>query len=549
MSRSTMLTQRRINAEAEYEYMERQGILSLLCIPFRMHGDEKGLLVLTSEKEQRTWSPDTISLLRVICEIFSTALNLKFTAAELEKERRLMNVFMDTIPDHIYFKDKESKFIRVNKAFVRDVGKGRQDSMVGLSDFDVFTEEHARQALKDEQEVMRTGEPLLGNDKKETWPDGSETWVSTTKMPLYDEKGEIIGTFGISRDVTARRRMEQERRELELKIQYAQKLESLSVLSGTIAHDFNNLLMGILGHTSLAIMELTQESPAWENIKQIEATALCAAELTNQMLTYSGKSKVTLQPLNLTSVVREMSHLLEVSVTKRAKLIYNFNDTGEMIEGDSAQLRQVVMNLIINASDAIGNKMGVVTVGTGLMECDAAYLSKCLTGDDSRPGKYVYVEVSDNGCGMDKKTMGRIFEPFFTTKSTGRGLGLAAVVGIVRAHRGGLKVESEIGKGTRFLVLLPLSSKRPQALERRARDESAWRSSGTVLIVDDDEIVCKVTEKILTKFGFTVTTAWSAGSAVQTAKKCAGQIVAVLLDVTLPDMAGADVLQGDPAGR
>ena len=464
LSRTSRLTQRKINAEAEYEYMERQGIQSLLCIPFRMYGQEKGLLILAAEHQERTWSPDTISLLRVICEIFSAALELKFTAMELEKERMLMNILMDTIPDHIYFKDKQSRFIRINKAMAKDFGMTSPEVAVGKNDSDIFSAEHAKQAFKDEQEVMRTGRPIVAKEEKETWPDGLETWVSTTKMPMYNEKEEIVGTFGISRDISVHRRMEQERHELELKIQYAQKLESLSLLSGTIAHDFNNLLMGILGHTSLALMELTNESPAWESVKQIETTALCAAELTNQMLTYAGKSKVTLQSLNLASLVREMSHLLEVSISKKVKLIYNFDDTGTLIEGDSAQIRQVVMNLIINASDAIGNKMGTINVSTGLMPYDPVCFSKCYVRlDEPVAESYAYVEVKDSGCGMDKATIGRMFEPFFTTKATGRGLGLAAIMGIMRSHKGGLCVESEVGKGTTFHVFFPVSTRQAQA--------------------------------------------------------------------------------------
>jgi len=542
LSRSSRLTQRKINAEAEYEYMERQGIKSLLCIPFRMYGQEKGLLILAAENEDRTWSPDTVSLLRVICEIFSAALELKFTATELEKERSLMNALMDTIPDHIYFKDKQSRFIRVNKAWAKQCGIDNPDGAIGKSDFDIFTVEHAKQAFKDEQEVMSTGLPIVGKEERETWPNALETWVSTTKMPMRDEKGNVIGTFGISRDISHHRRMEQERHELELKIQHAQKLESLSVLSSTIAHDFNNLLMGILGHTSLALMELKSDSPAWESVKQIETTALCAAELTNQMLTYAGKSKVTLQSLNLASLVGEMSHLLEVSISKKVRLMYNFNDVRTLIEGDSAQIRQVVMNLIINASDAIGDKTGTINVGTGVMACDSAYLSKCHISVDAPSKSFAYVEVTDNGCGMDKATVERMFEPFFTTKATGRGLGLAAIVGIVRSHKGGMCVESEVGKGTTFRVLFPVSTRKAQIPEVAHNDDSKWRGSGIVLVVDDDQIVCKVTERILSRFGFTVVTSFSAESAAAAAKQHDGALVAILLDISLPDLGGADVL-------
>jgi PAS domain S-box-containing protein len=543
LSKAARLEQHRVNTDAEYEYMERRGICSLLCVPFKMYRQERGFVALASEVEDRVWSADTVSLLRVICEIFSAALELKFASAALGKERKLINFLMDNIPDHIYFKDKDSRFIRVNKAMLADHGFKNAEEILGKTDFDVFTNEHATQAFSDEQEVMKTGRPILGREEKETWPDGSETWASTTKMPLYDEKGEIIGTFGVSRDITVRRRMERERRELETKIQYAQKLEGLSVLSGTIAHDFNNLLMGILGHASLALMELKPESPAWENVKQIETTALYAAELTNQMLAYSGKTKVTLHPLNLASLVKELSHLLEVSISKKAKLIYSFSEPGSMIEGDSGQLRQVVMNLIINASDAIGDKAGTITISTGIMECDDRFLSECYVGEGSSPGSYAYLEIADTGCGIDPEMLDRVFEPFFTTKKSGRGLGLAATVGIVASHKGALKVESVVGKGTTMRVLIPLVSRKGEEPDATKRTEFRWRSGGTVLVVDDDEVVCKVTEKLLEKFGFTAITAWSATSAAEKVRLPGKRVVAVLLDMTLPEITGAEALK------
>jgi len=210
LSRMARIDQRRLNTDAEYEYMNAGEYARYSACLSRCTGRIGDLWRWLRKFDDRVWSTDTISLLRVICEIFSAALELKSTSAALGKERKLINVMLENIPDHIYFKDKQSRFIRVNKALLVDHGFMNPEEIVGKTDFDIFSNEHASQAFNDEQEVMRTGNAIVGREEKETWPDGSETWASTTKMPLYDDKGDIVGTFGVSRDITVRRRMEQE---------------------------------------------------------------------------------------------------------------------------------------------------------------------------------------------------------------------------------------------------------------------------------------------------------------------------------------------------
>ncbi|MBZ0252479.1 MAG: hypothetical protein K8I02_03985, partial [Candidatus Methylomirabilis sp.] len=281
----------------------------------------------------------------------------------------------------------------------------------------------------------------LANEELETARATLERRVEERTSTLAEANARL------QREVAERARMEEERRGLEARIQQTQKLESLGVLAGGIAHDFNNLLMGVLGNAGLALMEMSPEAPGRESVRLIETAAQRAAELTNQMLAYSGKGRFVIERLDLSRLVSEMAHLLHVSISKRAALNLRTPAGLPPIEGDAAQIRQVVMNLITNASDALGDGTGTISVTTGRCAADAGYFDRSFIKDDLPEGEYVFVEVSDTGCGMDGETAAKIFDPFFTTKFAGRGLGLAAVLGIVRGHRGAVRVYSEPGRG------------------------------------------------------------------------------------------------------
>ena len=248
------------------------------------------------------------------------------------------------------------------------------------------------------------------------------------------------------------REAEQRRRELELQMLHAQKLESLGLLAGGVAHDFNNLLTAILGNAELARMELVGHGAA-EHVENIVAASTRAADLSSQLLAYSGGAPLMSGPIQLNDVVEEMMRLSNVTISKKARLTQRLADDLPCVEGDASQLRQVVMNLMTNASEALGKHAGDVTVETGLVDVGPVELGQYDLGDEREPGRYVYLEVSDTGCGMDVLTRQRIFDPFFTTKFTGRGLGLAALLGIVRGHSGAIRVRSRPGAGTSVRVL------------------------------------------------------------------------------------------------
>ncbi len=369
-------------------------------------------------------------------------------------------------------------------------------------------------------------------------PDGEVRVVHERSEDFLDESGKTIMSVGMAHDITEQKRAEKERRHLEIQMQQTQKLESLGVMAGGIAHDFNNILYAVLGNAELALDTMPPEAIGRDHLQEIQTAAKRAAGLTNQMLAYSGKGALALEKLDLSELVQEMAHLLEVSHSKKAIINYRFDKDLPAVEVDPSQLRQVVMNLITNASEAVGDNEGLITIKTGLDEVTQEYLSSTYVDDELPSGSYAYLEVTDTGCGMDEATKRRIFEPFFTTKFTGRGLGMAAVLGIVRAHRGAIDIESTPGRGTAVKVLLPALDDRAKTAEEVEHDKNAWLGHGTVLVVDDERQVRRLQEITLTRKGFSVLTAEDGRQAVEVFREHKDEIVCVVLDLTMPHMDG-----------
>jgi signal transduction histidine kinase/ActR/RegA family two-component response regulator len=340
---------------------------------------------------------------------------------------------------------------------------------------------------------------------------------------------------------------EKESLDLARQVQHAQKLESLGILAGGIAHDFNNILMVILGNANLALTSMPPDATACDHLKEIDVAARRAAALAKQMLTYSGKGSFATEPIHLNEFVEELVHMFEASISKKAMLKFDLADDLPAIEADATQVRQILMNLVTNASEAIDDRSGIITFSTGTMDCDRKYLDSENAAfrvglDEPLPEDvYVYFEVADTGCGMDEETLDKLFDPFFTTKFTGRGLGMAATLGIVRGHRGAIKIYSEPSKGTTIKVLFPASESDGPSEGRQARERigaEEWRGEGTILLADDEDSVRTVTRRMLEKLGFQVLLAADGRSALEIFRDHGDEIVCVLLDLTMPRLDG-----------
>jgi PAS domain S-box-containing protein len=457
--------------------------------------------------------------------------------------RAQAQALLDNIPHMAWMKDTQGVFLAVNEAFA-NACRRPPAAILGKTDRDIWPLEHAERYMSDDLRVIQSDRPFF---VEEQIGEGTAVeWFETFKSPIRDLRGVVVGTVGLARDITDRKRAEQERHSLERRMQETQKLESLGVLAGGIAHDFNNLLVGVLSNAELALGELGP-APSSEGIRarirDVRSAALHAAELTNQMLAYSGRGRFDIRPVSLTAIVGEMSQLLGASVSKKAQVIYELMPELPAVQADVTQLRQVIMNLITNASDALEERVGSIRVSTGIQAVEQA-VADLYGPEPLAPGLYAFVEVADDGSGMNEETRARLFEPFFTTKFVGRGLGLSAVQGIVRGHRGGITLKSTLGSGTTIKLLLPCSHRPATSLMRgKPEDTLEWTGAGLTLLVDDDARVRTVTEHLLRSLGFDVCAFGTGREAILEVERRGQDVRVVVLDVTMPDLNGEQVLR------
>jgi len=376
------------------------------------------------------------------------------------------------------------------------------------------------------------------------WPDGSVHWLAERAVVYHDANGTPMRMVGVTLDIDERKRSEAQREQLDTRVQEAQKLETLGTLAGGVAHDFNNLLQVILSNAALLRLRSGSSPDVRTCLDQIETATQQASELTGQLLAYAGKGRVVVEVVDVTTLVLEMSKLLEVSLLKSAVIQAQFPPGIPSVDGDPSQLRQVVMNLLLNAAEALPDARGVIRVGTGNLRLSTRELSQMSIGAGLPEGSYTYFEVCDTGCGMTPEVSAKIFDPFFTTKNKGRGLGLAAVLGIVRGHRGALQVESAPGLGTILRVFLPASS--GTAAQRTSAPQeiaAATRMCGTVLVVDDEPAIRKSATLLLQALGFKVLTAGDGREAIDRFQENQNSISAVILDLTMPHVSGAEAFR------
>ena len=456
-----------------------------------------------------------------------------------EREKRFRTV-ADFAYDWEYWLGPGGEAIYVSPSCERITGYQPEEFRNDNSLFEAITHPDDRARVRNHLSTDFSSPDLLNLDFRIITRNGEERWIQHVCQPVYDAAGTSLGRRASNRDITQQKEAERERQLFDEQLQEMHKLESLSALAGGVAHDFNNLLMGILGNADLAMMDMPEDSQTYGMLQDIREASERAGELSQQMLAYSGKGSFVLAPINLNRELESLKPLLNATISRKIDLVYKFEADLPQIDADASQLRQILMNLVRNASEAIGDDEGTVTISTGVTYCERDYLQTTHLGNNLPPGNYVKLQVNDTGCGMNPETLAKIYDPFFSTKFAGRGLGLAAAFGIIRGHRGAIKAVSKQGEGTQFTVLFPIARKQETAEGRIPTGHAGWEPSGSVLVVDDETVIRRITRMMLERMGFEVLTAEDGVEGVETFRKHADELACVLLDLTMPRMGGEE---------
>ena len=380
--------------------------------------------------------------------------------------------------------------------------------------------------------------PVAFDDEYRVVLNDKVRWLKVRTELLRNADGETVGLVGSMLDTSAERFAAEERERLQAQLQQAQKLESLGLLAGGVAHDFNNMLVSILANASMARDDVPPTSGTAVLLADIEHAAQRAAELTRQLLEYGGRARIERRRVDIAQLAGELPSLLRARIPSGIVLDVSGDHGSGIVHGDETQLRQVLMNLVTNAVDAISHGDGRVSISVGCETVSADALARCLLGAEREPGEYVVVTVTDSGHGIRAEIIERMFDPFFTTKPSGRGLGLAATLGILNSHAGAIEVQSVSGQGTRMRVLLPRSTEAQRAVPIRRDEPAAWEGQGIILLVDDDAAVRAAARRALVRAGFEVIEANDGAHALEQYDALQRAVVCVVLDVAMPRMTG-----------
>lgn len=461
---------------------------------------------------------------------------LQKSKQRIREERNLLLSLIDNIPHDVYAKDRDGYFIVANACVARTMKAGSARELVGKTDFDFYPEELARQFRADEERILATGQPLVGKLEPKTDAHGKTIWIITTKLPLRDSDGRIEGIVGVGINDTARKIEEEKRQHLEDQLRHADKMKAIGQLAGGIAHDFNNQLMAIMGSADL--IRASPEKDAAGHVDMILSASRRAADLTGKLLAFARKGRYQSVPVNMHKIIAEVVSLLERAIDKRIRIVTKLGAAQAVVNGDPAQLQNALLNIAINARDAMPGG-GEITFTTAAVVLDETFCRH--HPHDLRPGPYILIGVSDTGTGMDEKTQKHIFEPFFTTKpaGAGSGMGLAAVYGTVRNHLGSVAFTSALGHGTEFRIWLPLA-KTAEIVEVAKKAEAPVKGAAHVLVAEDEEGVRRTLKAILVALGYQVTLCNDGQDAVDFYKTSWRDVNLVILDMVMPRMGGLD---------
>ncbi len=464
----------------------------------------------------------------------AAVLELARARGELRQSHARLQRIFDSVNDVYVEATLDGRILEISPSVKRWFGEGFD--LRGRLAWDFFARREDQESLL---AALRRDGRVVDFENAARLPDGRTVDCASNLAIVTDAETGESRMVGSIRDISEQKRAEAERRTIEHQMQQAQKLESLGLLAGGIAHDFNNLLTGILGSAELALLRLEPGHAARPRVEAIPPIARRATELCRELLAYSGRARFDVIAVDLSALVRDMDELLRVSVPKKTRIECELAEGLPAIVGDPTQLRQIVLNLVINAAEAMEGS-GEVRIRTKRVHCSAAELVSDHVRETPPAGDYVALEVSDTGPGMSEAVRGRLFDPFFTTKFSGRGLGLAAVLGIVLGHRGTVQVASEPGKGSSFRLLLPVAEGAVVGT-RAVAAEARWTGRGRVLLVDDEPSVREVGADMLAHLGFEVTVADGGRRAIEMFRATADAFSLAIVDLTMPDLSGVEV--------
>jgi len=571
---------------------EEYGVQSVINVPITTHGKLCGWLGLECITYSKQWDQTLIAQLLTVGQILGNAIDRRNAGASIQYRIAFENIitristeFINIAPDDFDTAFGEAlqqlgEFANVDRAYLMVFATSPEHPSHAFEWCRDGVDSYLAEAMKQPSEklawaidLLRTGKHLEVSNRDDL-PTEAQSIIEIMKhkkmhgmiaVPLT-LRGHLSGYLGFDirqkdyrwPEDTAqllrivgevfistidRAKADAQRLKLEKQILHSQKLEGLGVLAGGIAHDFNNLLVGILGSADLALADLPDDNPAHKHIVQVLDASKRASDLTQQMLAYSGRGAFILRQLDLNQVVRETMPLVKASISKKTRIRLLLDENIPPINADATQMNQIAMNLFINASEALEDRPGDVTIRTGI---ETRQETASGENESTESVDYVFLEVADTGIGMDAETRDRIFDPFYSTKFTGRGLGLAAVTGIVKGHHGTISLKSAPNEGSVFRVLLPRAQvevdTQPERKTTHAADEP-WSVEGSILVVDDEPSVREFIRRALEHHGFDVITADGGRQATELFEQHWKEIYAVVLDMTMPDMGGFEVYQ------
>lgn len=525
---------------AERSFLSMYGIKSLLAAPILVGGNLWGFIAFESFAEERFWSRGEEAAVQTAAGSIAAAISRKKAEDDLKKGEERFRITIENAPFAILIFDFDGIVLYANKRVMNLFGCEANDiigkKMASRIWSDTVEYEKWMNEIK-KKEQLKDIEAVFSDLKKTR----KIICITSGIVIDYMERKAVLAAY---HDLSDRKRAEEDRLNLERQIQHTQRQDSLGVLAGGIAHDFNNLLGVILGYADLAQLKISEDDPVNDDLKEIINASTRASDLCRQMLTYSGKGKIHVCEFDLLKLISETSNLLKALVSKKAILEVSLPENLPLIEADPSQIDQILINMVVNASEALENNVGTIRISLYKQRLERTYLDSIYLGKGLPEGEYVCLRVSDTGKGMDKETIDRVFEPFYSTKSKSRGLGLSVVIGIVKSHKGAMDIRSVSKEGTSFSVFFPaIKQKKKKAVKDIAKRPKKWKGSGLALVADDENSVLEMCKEMLEYLGFEVLVAYDGRSAVEIYKKNCDKIRIIILDLIMPNMDGEEAFE------